>query len=271
MALLPIHKYFIFNDKLKPISEFIPTENNGGIYEVLRVVKGVPLFFEEHLTRLYKSAKMGGRVILYSKLEIQNLLKLLIEKNGVDEGNLLISCKTNLKIFFISHNYPSMRMYEEGVNCGILNAERENPNAKIFQTTVREKANEIISKQSCYEVILVDKNGRVTEGSRSNLFFVKGNKIFSSLGKDVLLGVTRGKTIELVKKLNINFEEKNIELKDLHLFDAIFITGTSAKILPVKQIGETSFDSQNEILIKLLGEYEALLKEYVKKRLINLQ
>ena len=65
MALLPIHKYFILNGELKPISEFIPSENNGGIYEVLRVVRGVPLFLEDHLSRLYQSAYIAQKKILY--------------------------------------------------------------------------------------------------------------------------------------------------------------------------------------------------------------
>ena len=146
MALFPIHHYFIFNGKLKSISEFIPSENNGGIYEVLRVVKGVPLFFEDHLLRFYKSAEIAGKSVVYSESEIRNFLNLLIQNNKVSEGNLLISCKTNLKIFFIPHNYPSAKKYEEGVICGVLQAERENPNAKVFQTEVRERANEIILK-----------------------------------------------------------------------------------------------------------------------------
>jgi branched-chain amino acid aminotransferase len=269
MALLPIHKYFILNGQLKPISEFIPSENNGGIYEVLRVVRGVPLFLEDHLSRLYKSANIAQKKILYSKLEIRSFLKLLIQNNKVSEGNLLISCKTNLKLFYITHDYPSISKYNAGVNCGILNTERVNPNAKVFQTSVREKANKLISEQGFYEVILVDKQYRITEGSRSNLFFIKENKIITSPGNKVLLGITRQKTIALAKKLDFNFEEQYVMLNDLHLFDACFITGTSAKILPVKQIENTLFDSQNKIVQKLIEEYNSLIKDYINLKSVH--
>lgn len=267
MALFPIHNYFLLNGEIKPISEFIPSENNGGIYEVLRVFGGVPLFMEDHLLRFYKSVGITGKTVVYSEFEIRNFLKMLIQKNKVSEGNLLISYKSNLKISFIPHNYPSEKKYEEGVICGVLEAERENPNAKVFQTEVREKANEMISKHGFYEVVLSDKLGRITEGSRSNLFFVKGYKIFTSPGNSVLLGITRQKTIALIKKLEVDFEEKEVMLKDLHLFDAVFISGTSAKILPVKQIGEILFDPQNKIMQELITAYNLLMGEYVKKRL----
>lgn len=267
MALFPKHNYFLLNGKIKPIPEFIPAENNGGIYEVLRVFGGVPLFMEDHLLRFYKSAGIAGKTIIFSEMEIRNFLKLLIQRNKVSEGNLLISYKSNLKIFFIPHNYPSEKKYEEGVICGVLEEERENPNAKVFQTSVREKANEIILKHGFYEVALSDKHGRITEGSRSNLFFVKGHKIITSPGNSVLLGITRQKTIALMKKLEVDFEEKEVMLKDLHLFDSVFITGTSAKILPVKKIGEISFDPQNEIVQRLITAYNLLIGEYVKNSL----
>ncbi len=267
MALFPIHKYFIFDGVLKPISAFIPSENNGGVYEVLRIVRGIPLFLEDHLLRLYKSARIAGKPFIYTDLEIRNFLKQLIQENKVSEGNLLISCKTNLKIFFISHNYPSVKMYADGVYCGILKAERENPNAKVFQTEVRTRANEMILNQGFYEVVLIDKLGRITEGSRSNLFFVKGNKIITSPRKEVLLGITRQKTIAIAKRMKFNVEEKIVMQEDLQQFDGVFITGTSAKILPVKQIEKIRFNSQNEIIQKLIKEYDLFIAQYVKNHL----
>ncbi|WP_347838078.1 aminotransferase class IV [uncultured Draconibacterium sp.] len=129
MAPFPIHKYFIFNGQLQPVSSFIPSENEGGIYEVLRVVNGVPLFLNEHLSRFNYSAGLAGREIRYSCTQIQSYLNQLIAKNEVNEGNILLSCKTNLKAFFISHKYPDARDYVRGVNCGLLFAERVNPNA----------------------------------------------------------------------------------------------------------------------------------------------
>ncbi len=264
MALLPTYTFFILNGEIKPVSEFISSENDGGIYEVIRVEKDIPLFLEDHLLRFYKSAEIAKIRITYSSQEIERFLKLLIKKNNVKEGNLLISFKSCLKIFCIRYKYPELKNYYEGVNCGILFAERENPNAKVFQTSVRQKANKLISENGFYEALLVDNSGRITEGSRSNIFFVKENQIITPPGTGVLLGITRQKTIQLIKLLEINFIEKEVYSDELHTFDAIFITGTSPKILPVKQVGKTLFNPQNEILQSLIKRYNLLVDEYVK-------
>ena len=58
-------------------------------------------------------------------------------------------------------------------------------------------------------------------------------------------------------------------LKDLHSFDAVFITGTSAKILPVKKVERSLFNSQNNVLRKLMGEYDKEINEYIKSRLTD--
>lgn len=263
-ALFPIHEFFIFNGDIKPVSEFVHSENNGGVYEVLRVVNGIPIFTKDHILRLFQSAQIAEKQIGFAESEIQSLLKVLIAKNEVRNGNLLISFKTNLKIFFIPHDYPSAEMYEHGVECGVLEAVRKNPNAKVFQTMVREQANSLISEKGYYEVALVDHLGRITEGSRSNLFFVKGDRIITSPGKDVLLGITRKKIIQLAKDLNIPCFEKEILYKEISTFDALFISGTSPQILPVKKVANVEFNVKNEVVQLLVRNFDSLINEYIK-------
>ena len=58
---------------------------------------------------------------------------------------------------------------------------------------IRERPVRLISDNKLYEVLLVDRNGRITEGSRSNVFFVKGNKFYTGPSAMVLVGITRKK------------------------------------------------------------------------------
>lgn len=262
----PIHNFFIFNGDLKPNTEFIPSENTGGIYEVLRVVEGVPLFLEEHIGRFYKSAEIAGKTIHFQNTEVETFINSLIEKNKVTDGNILLSCKTNLKAFFISHRYPQSNWYRTGVKCGILNAERNNPNAKVYQTTVRQQADEIIQNEKVYEVLLVDHYGRITEGSRSNVFFVKNRQLLTPPADDVLLGITRQKTIQIAKEAGIPFFEKEIFLNDLNRFDAAFLTGTSPKILPLSKAGNFDLDPKNELVQFITQQFEGLIEVYISKR-----
>jgi branched-chain amino acid aminotransferase len=266
MALLPIHFYFVLNGEIKSVSEFVGSENDGGIYEVIRVEKGIPLFLDDHILRFFKSAEIAKISVSYSGHEIESFLKLLIQKNNFSKGNLLISFKSNLKIFYISHKYPTAENYSEGVNCGVLFAQRKNPNAKVFRTSVRQKANKLISENDFYEVLLVDNLGRITEGSRSNIFFVKENQIITPPGTGVLLGITRQKIIQLTKTLGFSFVEKEVLLDELSTFEAMFISGTSPKILPVKQVDKTIFNPQNEILQTLIKQYNLLVIKYLKAK-----
>jgi len=264
MALLPIHKYFCFNGEMEPVDEFIPSENEGGIYEVLRVVNGIPLFLEDHMERFHRSANIAGKTIPFSVGEIQEMLHRLINKNQVGEGNILISCKTNLKAFFIPHKYPEEQQYRQGVLCGVLRAERENPNAKVFQTSVRQQANKLIEENDFYEVLLVDHEERITEGSRSNVFFIKGNEIITPLAQQVLLGITRQKALECARKLGLIVTECDVYVNDLVGFEAVFITGTSPKLLPVKEVAGFQFSSSNTILRSLMFCFDKMIADYIK-------
>lgn len=263
MIHTPIHNFFVFNGELKPNAEFVPVENAGGVYEVLRVVNKVPLFLEDHLARFFKSAVIAGKTIRFSKYEIETFVQKLIEENQATEGNILLSYKTNLKAFFITHRYPDAELYKTGVRCGILHAERKNPNAKVFQTSVRQRADEMIQNEKVHEVLLADHFGRITEGSRSNVFFVKAGRIFTPPANEVLLGITRQKTIQIICDEQITFSEKDIFLEKLSSFDAAFLTGTSPKILPLSKAGDVDFDPENEIVRLLMQKFDEMILEYV--------
>jgi branched-chain amino acid aminotransferase len=263
MTHYPLYRIFIYNGEIKPNKKFIVSENAGGVYEVIRVTNGVPLFLKEHLKRFFVSAKLARKFIRFTKDEITGFLHQLIIENDVSEGNIMLSCKIQLKAFFISHKYPDENWYTSGVACGVLHAERENPNIKVFQTPVRQKADEIMEREGFYEVLLIDQNGCITEGSRSNLFFVEGENLITPPGDEVLLGITRQKTIKLAETSDIPVFEKEVLFRDLNSFQAAFITGTSPKILPVSKLGDLSFDPLNHVVQHLREEYDKLIRQYV--------
>ncbi len=264
MTFFPIHNFYVENGSIKPVPEFVTSANKGGVYEVIRVENGVPVFIEEHLSRFFQSIKIAKKNIPFSNLEIIAFVKKLIAENRIQVGNMLISYERSLKIFFIKHKYPTREMVKKGVLCGILNAERENPNVKVLQTEVREKADKLISEKKLYEVILTNKLRNITEGSRSNIFFIKENRIITPPGRNVLLGITRKKIIELIKKSGYLFFEEEVNIDDLPAFDAVFLTGTSPKVLPVKQIETTEFNPQNKIIQQLITEYDLLITKYIQ-------
>ncbi len=267
MVFEPDNKYVLINRNVLLASEAELPDNEKGIYEVIRVIDGIPLFFEDHYARFCRSAEIAGITLGFEEGELFRLLRKLIGKSATKEGNILISKDKNLVAHFISHNYPTAEMYKEGVICRLLFAERTNPNAKILHTEAREKANKLLAESGCYEVLLVDHNGFVTEGSRSNVFFVSGDKIFTAPGSQVLLGITRQKAIETARSLQIEVIEKEIHTSEIQQFDAAFITGTSPKILPIKQIEEIQLDSRNTLVTRLMIAFNERIAAYVNENL----
>ena len=266
MTPYPLHNFFVFNREIRPSHLFVPSENEGGIYEVLRVSQGIPLFLEDHLERFFQSANIAGKNILFTIQQIETLLNDLIQQNGVMEGNVLLSCKVNLKAYFIPHVYPSDEQYQTGVTCGLLKAERENPNAKVFQTTVRMQADKMLEENGFYEVLLVNQLNHITEGSRSNVFFWDGKKIVTPPAPKVLLGITRNNVIQLAFDRGLTVSEEDVSLDNLPTFSAAFLTGTSPKILPVNQVENIFFDPQNPTVRTLMNKYDALMEQYIKSK-----
>ncbi|NQU88738.1 MAG: aminotransferase class IV [Mariniphaga sp.] len=268
-----VEKYFIDGEELKLVREFNDFEKNSDVlvYEVLRVISGVPLFLEEHLGRLQVSVIKAGikRVIDLDSIK-QNIFTL-IKKNQTNKGNIRIdvsftSEKEYVLLYFIPFKYPSEKDYKQGVRVGLFNAERKNPEAKTIQPNVREVANELIDSQNIFEVLLVDKHGYIREGSRSNVFFIKGNKVITPPLEIVLNGITRQKVIEILKTEICEFEEAPVLTTNLDSFDCIFLTGTSPKVLPVNKIRNREFDTQNNIYAIVRNRYELLINQYISAR-----
>ena len=123
----------------------------------------------------------------------------------------------------------------------------------------------MLAENGFYEVLLADHLNQITEGSRSNVFFVTGRELVTSPGNKVLLGITRQKTLQIARDLKIRVNEREVDFNELQHFDAAFITGTSPKILPIQQIEGFTFNPQNEIVRQLMKSYDDLIEGYLNQ------
>lgn len=261
---------YIHNSKLKDSSEFENEffRNGLSLYEVMRVVESKPIFLEEHLIRLQESAKKVGQFIWLNYHELIEKIKLVIRKNGVVEGNIKIvfnihENNRNFYCYFVKHKYPERDEYIEGVRTIIYNAERSNPNAKVYNHKLRSYTNTIIENTDIFEVILMDDLDNIREGSRSNLFFIKGAELVTAPDDEVLNGIVREKIIEICERMGISVLKEKIAYNTLSDFDAAFLTGTSPQILPIKSINMIYFDVNHHLLKLLLETYRKELGIYI--------
>ncbi|MBE9467622.1 MAG: aminotransferase class IV family protein [Bacteroidetes bacterium] len=265
-------KRFILNSQFVDCKNFnLDIVSKGeSVYDVIRIIDSTPLFFNEHIERLHYSAKLSNLKLWLDKNEIKDEIIKLLKENKIKNGNVEVifnfnGNKTNFIVYLIRHKYPSKKNYIKGVPTIIHFAERENPNAKIKNKTLRYTTNKLLKENKVYEAILVDKNGYITEGSRSNIFFIKDNNVYTPPVESVLPGITREHIINICKTLNFKVIENKISFKDINIFDAVFLTGTSPKVLPISKIDNTSFNIKNFVLGKIVNHFNYEIVEYIRK------
>ncbi|KDR94986.1 branched-chain amino acid aminotransferase [Peptoclostridium litorale DSM 5388] len=266
-------EYIILNGKIKSTNEINPMEiaKKLPIYEVVKIKEGAALYIEEHIGRMKKSAELMGVKLEMDDIEIKEHIKRLIEANGEHNMNvkLLASNFTDegfdFAAYFIKSFYPPVNMYEEGIHTILYRSERENPHAKVVNIEQREGINRKREKEAAFEAILVNEKGYLTEGSRSNIFFVKDSKVHTPPSGDVLLGITRKKVLEICCENEIGVEEHEIPVESIKEYDGAFITGTSINVLPVATIDDMKLHSTTNEVVKLLVEkMNENVSEYIK-------
>jgi branched-chain amino acid aminotransferase len=249
--------------------------NKTVIYEVVRVIDKKLLFIEDHLDRFVQSFKLSKSYLGITKKEIYNQLINLIEVNNLDFGNIKFEVQIDVQTYkqdflayIIPHYYPTQDEYLRGVNVSVLKATRNNPNVKKLDPSIRELSNQLIKNKQVFEVVLVNEYNFVTEGSRSNIFMIKDGVVQTPQNEDILPGITRQKVIKICNDLTIKCFQTNILLQDVFTMDAVFLTGTSPKVLPVKNIDDQSFNTNNPILKAIKGQYDQLVEDYLKNAII---
>ncbi len=269
------NKYFIFNTDIKTYDQFneIILSKGKTLYEVIRIIDGKPLFLQQHLNRIENSAKLTKLNLWITKDEIKEKIMQLIKVNDINIGNIkfLFNFEENVisreqkKTFVcysVKYHYPEKEEYEQGVHTILYHGERINPNAKVINMSFRDTVDKEIKSKNAFEAILVDKNGYITEGSKSNIFIIKNKDILTAPIKAVLPGTTRDVIINLCRNLGLNVLEENIDYKNLKYIDALFISGTSPKVLPIKSVDNMNFNSaKNHILVKIMNKYDAIVRE----------
>ncbi len=261
---IPNIAYQIYSGILPPANL---REKHKEIYEVIRVSNGIALFIDDHLLRLNMSFKR-----LNSPLSINNLLineiKKTIKFKKITNSNIKISClltKSNyyqIYIYAIPSSYPNVNMYKYGVQTSLFEGERINPNIKVAHTKVREAANMQVQEDHVFEVLLVNHNGYITEGSRSNLFFIIDNVIYTAPSELVLEGIIRKKVLDIIKDDKYSLEMKCIYFSDLQNVDAAFLTGTSSRILPINKIDDWHLNVNHHILRNLMESLNKRIEAY---------
>lgn len=239
-----------------------------GVYENIKIRNGVVYFVPQHIARLQKSAETIGLTHLFRNEEISQFMTELVRKLELDKSD----ASANLKILLIGGKEPQLvilalaphfldrKFYSEGVKTITIAHERFLPQAKTLNMLPSYFFYSKAKEQGCYDALLLSQTGTIVEGTRTNFFAMKGRELFTAPSEDVLEGVTRQTVIHVAQKNGFTIHEVAIPVSQIGEYDGAFLTSTSAKIVPIRQIDEINLQIPEE-LRELMHAYDTFLKE----------
>jgi branched-chain amino acid aminotransferase len=135
---------------------------------------------------------------------------------------------------------PPLAAYRDGVKVVLVEANRGriDPAAKTGNRLTHVLALREARAAGAHEALFVDALGRVTEGTSSNLFAVRGGRLVTPpLEAGILEGVTRGVVLRLASREGVPLVEASLDATDLLAADELFITSTGREVLPATRLG----------------------------------
>lgn len=239
-----------------------------GVYESLRIRKGIPYFAVDHINRLFSSAQLIHIEHQFTKEQVTTYVQQLIEKFTQEAYNikiLLIGGKKSedaeLHILPMAPKFPDRKLYKTGASVISTYLERIFPQAKSLNMLPSYLAYREATLQGAYDALLLDREDRILEGTRTNFFAIKDRILYTPRDSEVLHGVARRNVIHIARENEFDVVEKDIFIHEIDTYDGAILTSTSAKVMPIISIDDVSFDSISEHVKELVKLYNQFLQD----------
>jgi len=218
-------------------------------FESLRTYNRRPFHLDEHLNRLYRSAKMIELDIPYTREHISNIIHEIIERNtykhasirilvtgGETEDGILPSGNAVLAVLTTQLGERDMERFAKGYKVITSRLQRVSPEAKTTNYIEAVRSLKEATRRDAVDALFVNEQGHVLEGTRSNFFVFHGDTLVTPRA-GVLIGVTRNTVLKLAHGL-FTIDERPIFFDELSHVDEAFITSSSKEITPVIQVDD---------------------------------
>lgn len=253
-----------------------------GLFETLLTQDSGPLFWRRHWSRLTRGASYLGiqlpdeRLVLSALKQVfraagleKALLRITLTRGGAGAG-MFVEPGGEPTLIVTARPAPELNEGDfskgwsvtiAGTRRGALFGGREMVKSTSYISAIL--AAEYARCVGADEAVMLDGLGRVTEGSRTNIFAVLGGRLVTpSLAGGVLAGVTREVIMEIAGDMSTGCDEVLLEPRELLNAEEIFMTGTAYGVIPVN-----SFDGQRvggghpgALTRMLAGSYQELVK-----------
>ncbi len=228
-----------------------------GVFEGIRSYNGKVFMLDEHLDRLYESAKSIWLTIPMSKeqmkeavlqtLRVNKLrdayIRVVVSRGDGDLGLDPRKCpKPNVIIITDRIELFPNELYERGIEMVTVSVRRNSPQALNPNIKSLNYLNNILAKIEAInagkpEGLMLTLDGYVAEGTGENIFIVKRKELFTPPAyMGILKGITRQVVMNLAREMGYPVHETVLTLHDVYTADECFITGTAAEIVPVVKL-----------------------------------
>ena len=248
-----------------------------GIFDFFRVINQVPVFMEDNLRRFEQSARIMGMNLPYSREKIASVIQELADINAFETGYIKMVMtggetsdgfspgKPNLAILNHPLVSPSETLFTKGVSLMTYDYTRDFPEAKSIHYAMAVRLQKYW-KPAGHEDVLYHTGGKVSEVSRSNVFFFKGNRLITN-EEGVLMGVTRKKVLMLAE-VDYEIVIRDFTLDELLAADEVFMTSTNKEVMPIVRLDDKVIANgkPGTKTKALLAGYRSYVEDYVNAR-----
>lgn len=253
--------------------------HGDGVYEGIRVYNGKTFMLEEHINRLFESAKVIDINIGITQEEMKQIIVDTVKANDIkDDIHIRLMVTRGKKrvtgmnpkfnvggpSIVVLYDYKPPIFNKSGVKLITSTLRRESPIFLDPKIHSMNQLNQIMAsieanRQGADEALMLDINGFVAETNGTTVFMVKDGVLLTPTTKYILVGITRKILIDLAKQNNREVVERDISLSEFYNADEVFMCGTVGEVVPVSEI------DGKKIGEKVPGDYVSwLMTEYKK-------
>ena len=229
-----------------------------GVWEGIRLYKGSLIFLNQHLDRLWQSAKVIGIKLNFTKSELVKKIWKTLEANKMEDSiHIRIMLTRGIKktptqdprftvsnpnlVIIAEHKKASTESKEKGLELFTSTIRRSSPDTLDPRLNCHSKLHEVQAliqaiDAGADEALMLDVNGFVSTCNSTNFFMIKNKEVWTSTGQYCMNGITRNNIIKICNQNKIICKEKNFSLFDVYDADEAFVTGTFGGVTPVKKI-----------------------------------